>query len=113
MPDIADILDRAADLIEPEGAWTQESYARDENGSGIADGRHANAVCWCGVGALEKAGGDLVGDALAKAIRAVLPKDCESFVVFNDTLGRTQAEVVAKLREAATLARTTSEGERG
>jgi hypothetical protein len=114
---VADVLERAADLIEPEGAWTQHAFSRNADGSvdrggeedddGIAD----NPVCWCALGAIATAAGvdlsfsgfpnnGIVKDA-ASAFRAVEPYPVD----WNDAPGRTQAEVVSKLREAAALAR--------
>lgn len=105
MSEIADILDRAADLIEPEGAWTQKANARDRDGktTGALSG---NAVCFCMAGAVIRVSG---GDYPKEAVMAVLPKPNSLFhdwlVAFNDAPGRTQSDVVAKLREAAAKAR--------
>lgn len=67
----------------------------------------STAVCWCLVGAIQRAkGGESCGayDAaeltwVAKVVRRREP------AVWNDAAGRTQAEVVAALRAAAELAR--------
>lgn len=93
---VADVLDRAADLIEPEGAWN--------NGSGPLG-------CHCAWTAIVEAAGKHAGDAdeqvpgvlfFAKTIGGIRSG---SIWNWNDAPGRTQAEVVAKLREAASLAR--------
>ena len=103
---VADALERAADLIEPEGAWTQGALYRDALGepAGAASGK---AVCWCAVGALNEVRGPF-SDAF-EAVEALLPKPrtfhLRPLSDWNDAPGRTQAEVVAKLREAAALAR--------
>jgi hypothetical protein len=119
---VAEILDAAADLIEPEGAWTQGAFSRNVDGSadyGEDDETDpivaANPVCWCALGAIAQ-----VADcdplafktfsesysmitAKAKAIlRETLGLSAE---MWNDAPERTQAEVVAKLREAAAKAR--------
>ncbi|TKD50193.1 DUF6197 family protein [Sphingomonas baiyangensis] len=97
---VADVLEAAAKLIEPEGAWTQGSLARDENGRMVLP-RDADACCWCASGAIMHYGGDAPNDAwsnFSATIGGVIPH-------WNDHQGRTQAEVVAKLREAAALAR--------
>lgn len=100
---VADILDKAADLIEPEGAWTQGWFARNAGGSDTGT-NDEDAVCWCAFGAVERACqskwsklstatnllGGLVGGMISD---------------WNDAPERTQAEVVSKLREAAALAR--------
>ncbi|MFA6031846.1 MAG: hypothetical protein WC889_02965, partial [Myxococcota bacterium] len=54
---VADVLERAADLIEPEGAWTQGESARDANGKPLKQGSDHNAVCWCVLGAIGKVAG--------------------------------------------------------
>jgi hypothetical protein len=106
---VADVLERAADLIEPEGAWTQGVYARDAEGHILGAGTAPEAVCFCALGAIEHIGGH---GAPAKAFlaRHIMPEGYRSTThtvgSFNDDPRRTQAEVVAKLREAATLARS-------
>jgi hypothetical protein len=35
MTDLADILNAAADLLEPEGAWIQGAFGRDEDGRAV------------------------------------------------------------------------------
>lgn len=119
---VADVLDRAADLIEPEGAWTQGESARDAKGAPLPKGSEPGAVCWCVLGAIGKVVGHpaniLFGKA-QKALGSVLPDDITPMydadgdelpveASWNDSPFRTQAEVVAKLREAASLARDTS-----
>lgn len=92
---LADVLNRAADLIEPEGAWCQGSYGSSERG------------CFCMVGAV----------AEAMQVRPPSAEDCteiwqavkgrrRSFDPawphrWNDRPNRKQAEVVAALRSAA------------
>jgi hypothetical protein len=102
---IADILDRAADLIEPEGAWTQTAMARDEKGY-VTAAQDPEAVCWCSYGAILRTGCSLsdLHRVMEAADDAVAPR-AGSIIAVNDCLHRTQAEVVAKLREAAALAR--------
>jgi hypothetical protein len=102
-----DILDRAADLVERPGGWTQDALARDADGIGC-DSMAARAVCWCAIGAIECAAED---DADAAAA-AVLVRDelvrtgrPRSLSRFNDALGRTAAEVAGLLRNAARAAR--------
>lgn len=110
--DIADILERAADLIEPEGAWTQKAYARDARGKNLILGRDPTAVCWCTIGAIDhEATGKPHRDAL-EAIRITLGISGglnSTIGSWNDAPERTQSEVVAKLREAASKAREQSQ----
>lgn len=97
---VAEVLERAADLIEPEGKWTQGELARDENGMSVApyDGE---ACCWCASGAIMHYGGSAPKDAwdkLGAVIHRMIPN-------WNDEPARTQSEVVTALRKAAALAR--------
>jgi len=118
---VADILTAAADLIEPEGAWTQRAYARDRDGEDIEDRSsyyedepEFEAVCYCAIGAIMTAAGerpDRVGqdDMGALEVFACFVGE-ESIHIWNDNPERTQAEVVAALRAAAEKARTAVEG---
>lgn len=87
---VADVLDAAADLLTPRGAWVQDWWG---------DGK----TCFCLAGAIIAAGHGVHStfdglhalgfDGLMKATR------------WNDDRARSEAEVIAKLREAAQLAR--------
>jgi hypothetical protein len=119
---VAAVLERAADLIEPEGKWTQGDSARDANGNRLRAGTEEGAVCWCVLGAISKVVGhpaSLLFGAAQKALASVLPSeilpifddDGDELPIeasWNDAPERTQAEVVAKLREAAALAKAVS-----
>jgi hypothetical protein len=100
---VADVLDRAADLIEPEGAWTQRSEARRADGSETCWSSD-EAVCWCLEGAYTKAGGKWADSGWEVLHRVV----GQGPIGWNDSSHRAQAEVVAKLREAAAKAREQS-----
>lgn len=101
---IADILDAAATLIEPEGAWVQHDYALNSDG-GIAEAA-SDAVCYCVLGAISVAMGagptDEAGYEEQRFFRSITGSTIPEW---NDAPERTQAEVVPKLREAAALAR--------
>lgn len=115
---VAEVLDAAADLIEPEGKWTQGAFSRNADGAADADEDETTAVepvCWCALGALAEVSGKSTLDsyvfALAypdraapgyAALRAFIGGEVADW---NDAPERTQAEVVAKLREAAAAAR--------
>lgn len=103
---VADVLDRAADLLTPEGAWTQGAFGRDANGEPCGLSQLERAVCYCLVGATDAAASDDLNLSCAAddALSALLGE--RSVSTWNDAPERTQAEVVAKLREAADLART-------
>lgn len=103
---ISDVLDAAAALIEPEGAWTQGTIYRDAKGkpAGVGTG---DPVCWCALGAIMHVGyyseaglGFVEGDLPPTGAGALRPLSA-----WNDDPERKQSEVVARLREAATKAR--------
>jgi hypothetical protein len=99
---IAQVLRDAADLIEPEGAWSDREVAKDAAGDTVSSD-NPEAVCWCALGAIWKLAREYgvkerpVVDMADKAAGM-------SIAAFNDDCHKTQAEVVAKLREAAALA---------
>ena len=116
---VAEVLERAADLIEPDGRWTRGAFSRNADGSADLDDEALAAsepVCWCGLGAIaqtlrvdslkgrlwSRLDTGLTGQAY-RLLNEVVGTD---FPDWNDAPERTQAEVVAKLREAAALART-------
>lgn len=105
---ISTVFDAAADLLEREGAWTQGATALDAKGH-QTEPCSDTAVCFCMAGALVRVGDIWNYSALRAAIRPLLPRpskpQLEPLVAFNDATGRTQAEVVSKLREAALRAR--------
>lgn len=100
---VADVLSAAADLIAPEGAWTQRVLARHRNGNPI--GPHTpNAACWCSIGALDRSSGSYCDYVSAlRALQKAVGK--EDVAAWNDHPERTQAQVVAAFRKAAELAR--------
>jgi hypothetical protein len=57
MTDVADILRSAADLLEPEGAWTQGALAEDQHGREV-NYASPDARSWCAGGAILKIAGD-------------------------------------------------------
>jgi hypothetical protein len=106
---VADVLERAADLIEPEGAWTQHWSARTAEHR-ITTAMDRSAVCWCAGGAIVRAVG--ADNALSAAAYSALRSTLLSTVSdFNDAPERTQSDVVAKLREAAAISRGLPGGE--
>lgn len=91
---VADVLDRAADEIEARG-WHQGDWIEDDTG------------CVCAEGALYFAGASakLVAVSISPTGKLFRDHIGESIVDWNDAPERTQAEVVAALRSAATAAR--------
>jgi len=100
---IAEVLTRAADLIEPEGAWLQGEMAEDADGFEVSAGE-PTAVCWCIAGAIRRVSSANPG-LYGLARNLLLDHIGESLVTWNDAPERTQAEVVAALRAAAEKAR--------
>lgn len=105
---IAEIFERTANLIEPEGAWIQGEYC---GGMSIAQ-----STCWCVTGAIAKVldVDGLDGEVWADAhFWPLIKRDYQDngnlvfsgTVDWNDSPYRTKSEVVSKLREAASLAR--------
>lgn len=99
---VADILDKAADLIEPEGAWIRHRYAVDAHGEPTVP-TDPSAVCWCAMGAIYRVSecDGAIEDECRELLAGIVGH--RGFGSWNDT--HTQAEVVAKLREAAAKAR--------
>lgn len=102
----SEILAKAADLIEPEGAWTQGALARTANDNVIGP-LCDPAVCWCANGSLLRSGAsDFVFQTAEYRFMQAATGVGEGFISdWNDAPDRTQAEVVAALRRAADLAR--------
>jgi hypothetical protein len=49
-----EILQKAKEILSKPGAWLKRTYARTE--TGISTWGHSpNAVCWCAIGAVQKA----------------------------------------------------------
>lgn len=117
---VSEVLAAAADLLEKPGAWTQfggffdpanedANTGRDESGNGV-DGASADAVCWCIFGAIEKVECGLRLPTTG-VLEQALGKTSQQIVDWNDAPGRTQAEVVTALRDAARQASNpTAEG---
>lgn len=105
---VAEVLDGAANLLEKPGAWTQDAYARGKSGREVTTRKAA--VCFCALGAIDYVSGynpGVGGDNEAKCYlaSAITGRRYGGIASFNDDPIRTQAEVVAKLRKAAALAR--------
>ena len=104
-PTEADVLERAADLLEEFG-WCQHQYARTAFGVGV-DVDDARAASFCAVGAIDRATLDLAAAPLRSPAVQEFLKDVPGrwFADWNDAPDRTKQEVVSALREAAARAR--------
>lgn len=115
--DVATVLNAAADLIEPEGAWAQGAFAADDFGSKWQEYEPAmyGAVCWCAIGAVAEVTGENPWEtweaspagAAMDAIKQVIGGPV---ALWNDAPDRTQAEVVTALRQAAQRAKEAGHG---
>lgn len=94
----AAFLTRVADRLER--GWTQGAYARgaDENSIDFTDAR---AVCWCLEGAFYAEDQETHPVRMAALDALYTATNAENLPLFNDTPGRTQAEVVRVVRMAA------------
>ena len=91
---------KPSELLAQPGAWTQGAVARLADGE-TCDPRHVEAVSWCLAGAMDRCR-TTVADK--KALHTELRKGRRfpDYLMshYNDAPGRTQAEVVALLKEA-------------
>ena len=94
------ILLRAANLVEPKGAWTQKTFARDSAGDACSSYAE-EATSYCAIGALNKASVGAVGEGIYKAVAHFEEYVGTPIAIWNDHPKRTQKEVVAFLRGAA------------
>lgn len=105
----SEILSAAADLIEPQGRWTQGVYGR-RAGKQVAIEHLAMADCFCTAGATlritEGRSDRRVEEALLKIGRR---GGYSNIADWNDDPDRTQAEVVSALRQASEKAREAGE----
>jgi hypothetical protein len=102
---VREVLIAARGLIAK--GWTQGFAARDVAGQSVEPWSSPSACSWCIVGALNVACGTDVSetyDGLARrkaAFESLEPfVGCEDWLFWNDTPGRTQAEVLAAFDRA-------------
>lgn len=96
-------LRKARALLTPEGAWGQKFMAVDSMGLAVdLDG--PAAVCWCSLGALERAArAQYVAKAREWLLEAI-GGGVRSLAGWNDRPERTHAEVLAAFDRAIELA---------
>ena len=87
-----------SDLLSQPGAWTQGAFARvDPKSTEEVDPEGPDAKCWCVLGACHHCGVDYNGRL--KLYQRLELDGCFDLVAWNDAPNRTQAEVVAMLKE--------------
>lgn len=102
-PTKRDVLHRAADLIE-EFEHCKGDFARNSRGHGVW-WHSSDVVAFCALGAIHRAHDDFGFDpdesifAYSRPLARLVPEG--HIKDWNDAPGRTRAEVVARLREAA------------
>ena len=101
MTTVAEILNRAADRLSREGAWTQNAMAKDADGTQVPP-RYATACQWCSKGAIRaetKYFYDVyvAEQALASAIGNA------AIAAWNDDPARTQSDIVEAFRKEEKL----------
>lgn len=96
----AEVLEAAADLLEKPGAWTQGSFARTASGASESPFSPA-ASCFCLRGALCRVSNRRLHDLLEVETKALGFPTAAAMARWNDHPSRTQAEVVAALRQAS------------
>lgn len=89
------VLLRAADILAKRGAWTQGAFAKSTLGNNV-DAKNPEAVCYCLLGAIMKAGGRVHENNVMKKFLKV-----ENLANWNDASKRRKKEVIAALRGAA------------
>lgn len=107
---VPEILNAAADLLEKPGAWTQGTFARSEDGQRV-DMWSQEAKCFCVGAAIQRIEGRHRYGAWNRFDGLTRQRGFRHMAEWNDDPKRTQAEVVATLRQAAErAARPTQEG---
>ena len=96
----ADLLDKAAELIAQPGAWTQMAYARNAEGNPCSP-RSRKAVCWCAMGALQRAHRTRTHSTPYDLAENMLNAMTRGAPAWQDNPRRKQGGVVQLLRRAA------------
>lgn len=106
----SEVLHRAVEIFSQPGTWTQNAYARDQNGSDQVLPEDENAVCWCSLGILHKLSNTacaleipIAANFLRKSVGTT------NLFAWNDAPWRTQDEIVSAFRAAERIAK--SEGQ--
>lgn len=114
----ARILENARDLLARPNGWTQGAYAKDANGEDLSYRRTTgDAACFCSIGAVDVSTRRVCreehpyyktkarGEALLALQHTISSKHDIAIAVWNDSLQRTQKEVVEAFDKAIVLCR--------
>jgi hypothetical protein len=101
----SEALRAARELLTPEGAWIQGSWAVTADGYGVFPTDSDEAVCWCARGAIEQQLSNYCGSDPSKFLsRAIGVQGSGAIADWNDAPERTQAEVLDAFSRAILLA---------
>ena len=112
---IATILDRAAEIVEPPGAWSRD-YVRDAAGRGVVNTLDPRAASFGMVDAIKLAVWQICGvesrcdikigrhPLVVETLRFVIEQIPNEGLLWNYSSGRRQDEVVAKIRQLSRAA---------
>ena len=106
------ILERATEILEPRGAWTQGSFALSREKTSVPSDS-PRAVCFCALGAIQRARFDLgfhadyaaevtydTNPAIEALCQVIDDRDIDEW---NDISSRRKGEVIAKMHEAISI----------
>lgn len=104
-----DVLKATRDKLEPEGAWTQGAYARDNGGEPV-DYHSKRATCFCALGAINSIcysarntqSEYMLRNRVINAFRKAT--DCSPIPAMNDSRHTTQLHVLMSLDFAILIA---------
>ncbi len=91
---------KPSELIAEPGSWCQNHMALKADGIEATSPQSADACRWCIMGAFKRCYGSFVqyGQAVHKMRSMKLISDATSLTDWNDSLGRTRAEVIQLLK---------------
>lgn len=106
MNQTVEILTNAKQILIDKG-WTQNVLARNQHGIMVWH-TESEAVCFCSVGAIDRATFDLIGESQAtndvvRTLRCALPEGQTSIAAYNDS--HTFEEVIEMFNNAIGLAK--------
>ena len=95
------VLLKAMDVIATPDKWTKNAFAKDSDGTPVK-GHSPDAVCWCSLGALQKATQKTGHTFYAEEF--LIEAAGKQVASFNDSILTTHDKVMEKFMTAAFLA---------